>query len=384
LFKNAELEQLGREQNIPPIKLTMITYALYLKDKWPNNFTNQISLLSEKDGSLWKTTRKILKIKSISFPIKKTDGSLAINDKEKAETHRQRLSEVFTLNNFTIPSIENKIYDFLDSPLPMTLPPKPFTPNEIKYFIQKFPLGKSPGHDLITAEIALKLPDKAIIHLTHIFNAILRISHFPMQWKLATIILFSKLNKPIDNPSSYTPISLLPFFSKLFEKLILTRIYPIIKEKKLIPDTQFGFREHHSTIHQIHHLADTIACSLEKKLYTSAVFLDISQTFDKVWHPGLLFKLKSFLPSSYYLFFKSYFSERHSLVRSGTEHSSISSTLAGVPQGAVASPTLFNLYSADQPTNPNTQIAEYADDKVIFSSHTDPGLVSFQPLFKTT
>ncbi|KAL4153931.1 hypothetical protein QTP88_001764 [Uroleucon formosanum] len=179
-----------------------------------------------------------------------------------------------------------------------------------------------------------------------------------------------------DNPSSYRPITLLPFFSKLFEKLILTRIYPIIKEKKLIPDTQFGFREHHSTIHQIHRLADTIACSLEKKLYTSAVFLDISQAFDKGWHPGLLFKLKTFLPPSYYLFFKSYLSERHFLVRSGTEHSSISPILAGVPQGAVASPTLFNLYSADQPINPNTQIAEYADDKVIFSSHTDPGIVS--------
>ncbi|KAL4089526.1 hypothetical protein QTP88_024547 [Uroleucon formosanum] len=340
------------------------------------DFSKQISILSEKDGSLWKTTRKILKTKSISFPIKKSDGSLAINDKEKAETHRQHLSEVFTPNNFTIPSIENKIYDFLDSPLPMTLPPKPFTPNGIKYHIQKFPLGKSPGHDLITAEIARKLPDKAIIHLTHIFNAILRISHFPIQWKLATIILFPKPNKPIDNPSSYRPISLLPFFSKLFEKLILTRIYPIIKEKKLIPDTQFGFREHHSTIRQIHRLADTIACSLEKKLYTSAVFLDISQAFDKVWHPGLLFKLKTLLPPSYYLFFKSYLSERHFLVRSGTEHSSISPILAGVPQGAVASPTLFNLYSADQPTNPNTQIAEYADDKVIFSSHTDPGIVS--------
>ncbi|KAL4121826.1 hypothetical protein QTP88_014259 [Uroleucon formosanum] len=230
---------------------------------------------------------------------------------------------------------------------------------------------KSPGHDLITAEIARKLPDKAIIHLTHIFNAILRISHFPIQWKLATIILFPKPNKPIDNPSSYRPISLLPFFSKLFEKLILTRIYPIIKKKKLIPDTQFGFREHHSTIHQIHRLADTIACSLEKKLYTSAVFLDISQAFDKVWHPGLLFKLKTFLPPSYYLFFKSYLSERHFLVRSGTEHSSISPILAGVPQGAVASPTLFNLYSADQPTNPNTQIAEYADDKDIVPNTKD-------------
>ncbi|XP_015374288.1 PREDICTED: RNA-directed DNA polymerase from mobile element jockey-like [Diuraphis noxia] len=141
------------------------------------------------------------------------------------------------------------------------------------------------------------------------------------------------------------------------------RIYPTIKEKKLIPDTQFGFREHHSTIHQIHRLADTIACSLENKLYTSAVFLDISQDFDKVWHPDLLFKLKSFLPPSYYLLFKSYLIERHFIVRAGIESSSISPILACVLQGVVASPTLFNLYSADQPTKPNNQISEYADEK---------------------
>jgi hypothetical protein len=119
----------------------------------------------------------------------------------------------------------------------MTLPLKSFTPNGVKSFIHKFPLSKSPGHDFVTAEITRKLPDKAIIHLTHIFNAILRISYFPILWKLATIILFPKSNKPIDNLSSYRPISLLPFFSKLFEKLILNRIYPIINEKKLIPYT---------------------------------------------------------------------------------------------------------------------------------------------------
>ncbi|KAE9538150.1 hypothetical protein AGLY_006122 [Aphis glycines] len=72
------------------------------------DFAKQTSLLTEKDGSLWKTTRKILKIKTMSFPIKKIDGSLAINDKEKAEVHRHHLSQVFNPNDSTIPSIENK------------------------------------------------------------------------------------------------------------------------------------------------------------------------------------------------------------------------------------------------------------------------------------
>ena len=73
---------------------------------------------------------------------------------------------------------------------------------------------------------------------------------------------------------------------------------------------------------------------------------------------------------------KSYLSEHSFTVRSGIEHSSISPILAGVFQGAIVSSILFNLYSVDQLTHPNTQIAKYDDDKVIYFTHTDPGVVS--------
>jgi len=342
-----------------------------------DDFIKFTTSLSEKDGSLWRTTRNILKHKSIASPIKKQDGSWAIDDINKAETFREYLSGVFQPNtNLLIPEVVNRTNELLSTPLPLTLPPKHFTPGEIKTCIYNFPLKKSPGFDLITAEVARKLPHKVIIHLTHILNSILRLSYFPIQWKFSIIILFPKPNKPPDNPTSYRPISLLPFFSKLYEKLILKRIYPIIKENNLIPNEQFGFRENHSTIHQIHRLADSISCSLENKQYTSAVFIDVSQAFDKVWHPGLLYKLKTMLPPPYYLFYMSYLKERHFAVRSGSELSSISPIHAGVPQGAVSSPTLYNLYTSDQPTHPNTQVAEYADDKVIYSTNTDPKLVS--------
>jgi len=76
------------------------------------------------------------------------------------------------------------------------------------------------------------------------------------------------------------------------------------------------------------------------------------------------------------LYFKTYLNRRYFLVRSGTEHSNISPILAGVHQGEVTSPTLYNIYSADQSTYPNTQIAEYAYEKAIYSIHSDPDLVS--------
>ena len=164
---------------------------------------------------------------------------------------------------------------------------------------QKHTLRKSPGFDLITAEVARCLPKRAIVFLTHIYNAVLRLSYFPLLWKFSKIILFPKPNKPPDLVTSYRPISLLPFFGKVLERLILNRILPIISEKNLLPNYQFGFRAHHSTIHQVHRLVDSISFALEKKMYCSCVFLDIQQAFDRVWHEGLLYKVKTFLPSTY-------------------------------------------------------------------------------------
>jgi hypothetical protein len=83
-----------------------------------------------------------------------------------------------------------------------------------------------------------------------------------------------KPNKSPDIPNSYRPISLLPLFSKMFEKLILKRIIPVIESNT--PKNQFGFRKNHSSIHQVHRLVDKISYSLEKKLLCTAAFLDMA------------------------------------------------------------------------------------------------------------
>lgn len=99
-----------------------------------------------------------------------------------------------------------------------------------------------------------------------------------------------------------------------------------------------------------------------RKYYIAPVFLDISQAFDKVWHNGLLFKLRKFLHPSYYLLIKSYLTDRNFRVCYGFSVSNIAPIHAGVPQGGILSPILYNIYASDQPTIPSTLIAEYVDD----------------------
>jgi hypothetical protein len=84
--------------------------------------------------------------------------------------------------------------------------------------------------------------------------------------------------------------------SKIFEKAVLKRLHPILEDNGILPDHQFGFRQKHSTIEQVHRITEIINGTLEKKQYCSAAFLDITQAFDKVWHPRLLFKIRQILP----------------------------------------------------------------------------------------
>ena len=161
------------------------------------------------------------------------------------------------------------------------------------------------------------------------------------------------------------------------KKIVLKHISPFINNASIVPQTQFGFRKGHSTIHQIHRLTDSIANSIERKEYCSAVLLDVAQAFDKVWHLGLLYKLKKILPPPYYLFFRSYLEDRYFITKVGFEISYLAPIAAGVPQGAISSPILFNLYSADQPTTPHTSVADFADDKIIYSSNEVPIIAGY-------
>jgi len=123
------------------------------------------------------------------------------------------------------------------------------------------------------------------------------------------VILLIMIAKPGKDPTevtSYRPISLLPLLSRILEKLLLQRLKPLLTSQQLIPDHQFGFRPRHGTTEQAHRLVHKIREDFQHKRYCTATFIDISQAFDKVWHPGLLYKLKRTLPHPLYSILKSY------------------------------------------------------------------------------
>ncbi|KAH8306794.1 hypothetical protein KR044_007526 [Drosophila immigrans] len=92
--------------------------------------------------------------------------------------------------------------------------------------------------------------------------------------------------------------------------------------------------------------------------------LDVKQAFDRVWHPGLLFKIKRDLPQPHYALLQSYLKDRQFQVRCGEDRSAVKIIQAGVPQGSVLGPILYNLYTADMTVLQEEAllVATYADD----------------------
>jgi len=148
--------------------------------------------------------------------------------------------------------------------------------------------------------------------------------------------------------------------SKLFEKLP-------IKDK--IPDFQFGFRNKHATIEQVQRVTTVIERALKEKKFCSTVFLDVSQAFDRVWHEGLIHKLSLMLPGNLCLLIQSYLADRTFRVVHEEAQSQFYTLQAGVPQGSVLGPILYNLYTADIPTTVDTTIATFADDTAVMASN---------------
>lgn len=112
-----------------------------------------------------------------------------------------------------------------------------------------------------------------MVKLTTLINTCIRLNQVPNAWKVAEVIMIPKPGKNLNEVESYRSILLLPITSKLFEKLIVKRLKPIIEKKHLMPLHQFCLRNNLSIIVQVHHITDVIEKTGIKRMGSAAFLL---------------------------------------------------------------------------------------------------------------
>ena len=184
-----------------------------------------------------------------------------------------------------------------------------------------------------------------IIHpLRYVCELSLSQGCFPHELKVSKIIpLYKSGDKTLFN--NYRPISLLPLFSKVLERLMYDRLYSFLVKYSILYSFQFGFRKAHSTYMALTCMLDKLHNALERGEYAIGIFIDFRKAFDTVDHGILLYKLYHYgVRGAAYDWFCDYLINRTQLVSYHNTQSNYADISCGVPQGSILGPLYIYIY----------------------------------------
>ena len=167
-------------------------------------------------------------------------------------------------------------------------------PKMVRKVVMNLDLSKASGPDCIPVVFLKNCEPELSYILAELFNKCLKESCFPDCWKVSSVVPVFKNVGESSTAKNYHPVSLLSVVSKVFEKLVNNRIVDHLEKCAIFSDFQYGFRSFRSTADLLTVVSDRIARAVNRPDATRAVALDISKAFDRVWHAGLLHKLKSY------------------------------------------------------------------------------------------
>ena len=344
----------------------------HAKEKFYNNLESSITDFYSNDRKqFWKTIRYFVKNNNSTTsipPLKSTlpNGQITTcyTDYEKAECLNEYFASISTINddNCQLPTFEFKCLNRLSN--------ISCSADGFKTLIDILNPNKASGPDGISNKMLKPVAQEVAQPLSILFNRSFREGKFAESWKHSNVIPLPKKGDKSE-PSNFRPVSLLSGLGKLQERIAFKHIHNYLIENNLIYKYQSGFLPGHSTTFQLIDIYHHICQAIDNSQYACMVFCDVSKAFDRVWHRGLIFKLKQIgINGNLLEWVSNYLNNRQQRVVIKSCKSDYKRTNAGVPQGSVLGPLLFLIYVNDISESLLSLTRLFADDSSLFYSAT--------------
>ena len=369
----------------------------YKKYKTHNDYVNKLKRICMRDhyqsyfSKNFANSKKVwIGINSLLNRQRKQCNTIYLEDSNFISDPKQVANKFndFFLNvadklNSKITKKNNKFQDYLKNPNKSRFFLKETTPDEIVKIIKKLDSKKSSDIFNISPDI-VKLSDQVVADaLCILFNRSIREGIFPDTLKMAKVIPLHKGDSVL-SVANYRPISLLPIFSKIIERLIYDQFIEFINKHNILSELQFGFQKCKSTEHAISSILTQINDAFAEKKSAYCIFLDFAKAFDTVNHEILIEKLKYYGVSGTTLdLFRNYLTNRSQVVEVNGTSSDHGVIRHGVPQGSILGPLLFLLYINDISNSSNLlKFFLFADDTTVYYS-ADPSKKDTEKILNT-
>ena len=348
-----------------------------------NHNTLQFEKNKNKSKNIWKGIRSLVNIKT-----PRTSSIKLMDENDNLVSDPLQIANIFNNHYSTIgqkvqqkipnqPGDHRSYLKKLRSDGKLCINPdgssfflSPTVPDEVEKIIDALDTSKSSGPNGIPVILLKTFKKFFSFWLSKLVNDSFNRGEFPDLLKTAKVIPLYKKDDKLHH-LNYRPISLLSVFSKIYEKLIYSRIYSYLVKYNLIYSKQFGFRGGYSTNHAIVSITEHIRNLLDQGEYVCGVFVDLEKAFDTVHHDILCDKLKFYgLRGKINDLLKSYLTNRKQFVTINGSDSEVKNITCGVPQGSSLGPLLFLLYINDfRLCLQKTSCGHFADDTfIIFNS----------------
>ena len=346
-------------------RITKNSYYRTMLDKNKHNIKQSWIILKQAMG---KNNDKS------SYPNQFLIENKNISDKQDiANSFNTFFSKIGAETSNNVPQTNKQFASYLPNSIMNSIFIEPVSPSDVLKATNRLKPKTSSGHDELSTKLMKETISLILEPITHIINVSFDTGIFPKLMKIAKVIpIYKKSDKAL--MQSYRPISLLPVFSKIIERIMYNKIVSFFNCNNLFYKHQYGFRCKHSTIHPIIHLLNHCSSAYNERSSetTLAIFCDLSKAFDVINHDILLRKLNNYgIRGIANTWLRSYLSGRQQYVEFESHKSSYTDIECGVPQGSILGPLLYLIYVNDISNSCDANILSFADDTTIFLSHSN-------------